>query len=403
MNFTSLLKNSFRQLIKNKLRSTLTSIGIIIGVAAVILSVSITNSAKILVETQFLSLGGKSLIVNKGTRTKSGKVKKDFKIDFSIKDVNAIKKLQIIEYASPVSDVAEYVKYKDTSHLSAIVGVSVDFFYVNNWLPVEGSLFTDKDVSGSENVSLIGRTVSNRLFGYINPIGKKIKILNTNYEVLGVLSTIGQTSSGRDQDDAVIIPYSSYHKKIIGSNEIENISASVTSPRDITIAEQQVTRLLRERHNVNKNQVNGFHIKTQLFVIDRIMTVSRIMTILLGSIASISLIVGGIGIMNIMLVSVIERTKEIGIRMAVGAKQKDIMIHFVIEALMLSIIGGSAGILLGIGMLKIASTLTNMQTFVSTSAILIAFLFSAVVGVFFGYYPAKKASRLNPIEALRYE
>lgn len=403
MNFTSLLKNSFRQLIKNKLRSTLTSIGIIIGVAAVILSVSITNSAKILVETQFLSLGGKSLIVNKGTRTKSGKVKKDFKIDFSINDVNAIKKLQIIEYASPVSDVAEYVKYKDTSHLSAIVGVSVDFFYVNNWLPVEGSLFTDKDVSGSENVCLIGRTVSNRLFGYINPIGKKIKILNTNYEVLGVLSTIGQTSSGRDQDDAVIIPYSSYHKKIIGSNEIENISASVTNPRDIAIAEQQVTRLLRERHNVNKNQVNGFHIKTQLFVIDRIMTVSRIMTILLGSIASISLIVGGIGIMNIMLVSVIERTKEIGIRMAVGAKQKDIMIHFVIEALMLSIIGGSAGILLGIGMLKIASTLTNMQTFVSTSAILIAFLFSAVVGVFFGYYPAKKASRLNPIEALRYE
>ncbi len=403
MNFTSLLKNSFRQLIKNKLRSTLTSIGIIIGVAAVILSVSITNSAKILVETQFLSLGGKSLIVNKGTRTKSGKVKKDFKIDFNINDVNAIKKLQIIEHASPVSDVAEYVKYKDTSHLSAIVGVSVDFFYVNNWLPVEGSLFTDKDVSGSENVSLIGRTVSNRLFGYINPIGKKIKILNTNYEVLGVLSTIGQTSSGRDQDDAVIIPYSSYHKKIIGSNEIENISASVTSPEDIAIAEQQVTRLLRERHNVNKNQVNGFHIKTQLFVIDRIMTVSRIMTILLGSIASISLIVGGIGIMNIMLVSVIERTKEIGIRMAVGAKQKDIMIHFVIEALMLSIIGGSAGILLGIGMLKIASTLTNMQTFVSTSAILIAFLFSAVVGVFFGYYPAKKASRLNPIEALRYE
>jgi putative ABC transport system permease protein len=403
MNFTSLLKNSFRQLIKNKLRSTLTSIGIIIGVAAVILSVSITNSAKILVETQFLSLGGKSLIVNKGTRTKSGKVKKDFKIDFNINDVNAIKKLQIIEHASPVSDVAEYVKYKDTSHLSAIVGVSVDFFHVNNWLPVEGSLFTDKDVSGSENVCLIGRTVSNRLFGYINPIGKKIKILNTNYEVLGVLSTIGQTSSGRDQDDAVIIPYSSYHKKIIGSNEIENISASVTNPRDIVIAEQQVTRLLRERHNVNKNQVNGFHIKTQLFVIDRIMTVSRIMTILLGSIASISLIVGGIGIMNIMLVSVIERTKEIGIRMAVGAKQKDIMIHFVIEALMLSIIGGSAGILLGIGMLKIASTLTNMQTFVSTSAILIAFLFSAVVGVFFGYYPAKKASRLNPIEALRYE
>ena len=383
MNFTSLLKNSFRQLIKNKLRSTLTSIGIIIGVAAVILSVSITNSAKILVETQFLSLGGKSLIVNKGTRT--------------------IKKLEIIENASPVSDVAEYVKYKDTSHLSAIVGVSVDFFYVNNWFPVEGSLFTDRDVAGSENVSLIGRTVSNRLFGYINPIGKKIKILNTNYEVLGVLSTIGQTSSGRDQDDAVIIPYSSYHKKIIGSNEIENISASVTSPEDIAIAEQQVTRLLRERHNVNKNQVNGFHIKTQLFVIDRIMTVSRIMTILLGSIASISLIVGGIGIMNIMLVSVIERTKEIGIRMAVGAKQKDIMIHFVIEALMLSIIGGSAGILLGIGMLKIASTLTNMQTFVSTSAILIAFLFSAVVGVFFGYYPAKKASRLNPIEALRYE
>jgi putative ABC transport system permease protein len=403
MNLISLLKNSYRQLTKNKLRSTLTSIGIIIGVAAVILSVSITNSAKILVETQFLSLGGKSLIINKGTRTKSGKVKKDFKIDFNINDVDAIKKLDIIENASPVSDVAEYVKYRDTSHLSAIVGASVDFFYVNNWLPVQGNLFTDKDVTGSENVCLIGKTVSNRLFGYINPIGKKIKILNTNYEVLGVLSTIGQTSSGRDQDDAVIIPYTTYHKKIIGSNEIENISASVGSPQDIIVAEEQVTNLLRERHNVHKNQVDGFHIKTQLYVIDRILTVSRIMTILLGSIASISLIVGGIGIMNIMLVSVIERTKEIGIRMAVGAKEKDIMIHFVIEALMLSIIGGCAGIILGIGLLKIASTLTSLQTFVSTSAILIAFLFSAIVGVFFGYYPAKKASKLNPIEALRYE
>lgn len=403
MNLKSLIRNSFGQLTKNKLRSTLTSIGIIIGVAAVILSVSITNSAKILVETQFLSLGGKSLIINKGTRTKSGKVNEDFKIDFSIGDVQAIKNLNIIESASPVSDDAQYVKFKDTSHLSAIVGASVDFFYVNNWFPVEGNLFTDKDVLNSENVCLIGKTVANRLFGFINPVGQRIKILNTNYEVLGVLSTIGQTSSGRDQDDAVIIPYTSYHKKIIGSQEIENISASVRTPQDIPIAEQQVTRLLRERHNVNKNQVNGFHIKTQLFVIDRILTVSRIMTILLGSIASISLIVGGIGIMNIMLVSVIERTKEIGIRMAVGAKQKDIMIHFVIEALLLSIIGGTAGILLGIGILKIASSVTNLQTFVSTSAILIAFLFSAIVGVFFGYYPAKKASKLNPIEALRYE
>ncbi len=403
MNIIALLRNSYSQLKKNKVRTALTSIGIIIGVAAVILSVSITNSAKILVETQFLSLGGKSLIINKGTRTTSGKVNNEFEMDFNTEDVESIKNLNIVEYASPVSDEAEYIKYKNASHLSAIIGASVDFFYVNNWFPVQGNLFTDKDVTNGENVCLIGKTVANRLFGYIDPIGKKVKILNTNYEVLGVLSTIGQTSSGRDQDDAVIVPYTSYSKKIVGTNEIEKISASVRTPEDIPIAEEQITRLLRERHNVNTTQVDGFHIQTQLFVIDRIITVSRIMTILLGSIASISLIVGGIGIMNIMLVSVIERTREIGIRMAVGAKEKDIMIHFVIEALLLSVIGGAAGIAFGIGILKVASSFTNLQTFVSTSAILIAFLFSAVVGVFFGYYPAKKASKLNPIEALRYE
>lgn len=403
MDFSIVFKIAFRELKKNKLRTSLTSVGIIIGVAAVISTVSLTQGAKKLIEQQFLSLGGKSLIVKRGTRTKSGVRKVTNKIKLTNHDVKTIKQLDIVEYASPIINATEYIISGNTSRFTALVGTSVDFFYINNWFAKSGNIFSTEDIKNSETVCLLGKTVSDNLFGFQNPVGKQVRISNYKFTVIGVLSSIGQTSSGRDQDDAVIIPYTTMQKRIIGNNSINNISISVRNPSNINSAESQIAQLLRENHDISLNSEDGFYIKTQLNVIKRILKVSKTMTILLGLIASISLIVGGIGIMNIMLVSVIERTKEIGIRMAVGAKQKDILIQFVAEAMMLSVIGGMFGIMLGIIASKISTFFTQWPSTTSLSAILIAFVFSALVGVFFGYYPAKKASTLNPIEALRYE
>jgi putative ABC transport system permease protein len=250
---------------------------------------------------------------------------------------------------------------------------------------------------------VLGRTVAFNLFGYQNPVGETVRIGNNSFRVIGVMSTIGQTPSGKDQDDIVLIPYTTLQKRIMGVTDVENISISVRGQNDIPFAESQITQLLRERHQIRPGMENDFFVKSQVDIIERIFTISKIMTILLGSIASISLIVGGIGIMNIMLVSVTERIKEIGIRMAVGARERDILIQFLIEAVVLSLVGGLIGIVLGIVATKTASFFTEWPTLVSLSSIIIAFSFAGIIGIFFGLYPAKKASKLDPIEALRYE
>lgn len=400
MNFLAALKVSYRAIRTNKIRSILTTLGIIIGVAAVISLVALTQGANRMIEEQLTSLGGKSFFINPGKR---GIGVKDSAIDLTAEDAEAIRRLGIVKYVSPMIDAPEQVVWGNRDWFTLVVGTSPDFVYINDWFPETGVFFNYDDVENMENVCVLGRTVVSNLFGYRDPVGQTVRIGKSSFRVIGVMASLGQTSGGRDQDDVALIPYTTFQKRVLGTNTLESISVSVGSPADIQKAESQIQTLLRGRHKLGKDDEDNFYIKSQVAVIQRIFSISNIMTILLGSIASISLIVGGIGIMNIMLVSVGERTKEIGIRMAVGAKEKDIMVQFLIEAVLLSLTGGLIGILAGIVGSVIASSFIGWKAVVSPESVLLSFCFAALIGIFFGIYPAKKASKLDPIEALRYE
>jgi len=400
MNFPAALKVSSRAIKSNKVRSILTTLGIIIGVAAVISLVSLTQGANRMIEEQLTSLGGKSLFVNPGKR---GVGVQENAIDLTAGDADAIKKLDIVKYVSPMIDAPEQVVWGNRNWFTVVVGTSPDFVFINDWYPSEGVFFNNEDTARTENVCVLGKTVVENLFGYSDPVGQTVRIGKNAFRVIGVMAPLGQTSGGRDQDDVALIPYTTFQKRILGSTSLESISVSVESPDDIPLAEKQIRSVLGERHKLDANDEDSFYIKSQMGVIDRIFAISNIMTILLGSIASISLVVGGIGIMNIMLVSVGERTKEIGIRMAVGARERDIMTQFLIEAVLLSLTGGVIGIAVGVLGSKIASSITGWKTVISPESILISFGFAALIGIFFGIYPARKASKLDPIEALRYE
>ena len=400
MNFLAALRVSSRAIRSNKIRSILTTLGIIIGVAAVISLVSLTQGANKMIEEQLTSLGGKSLFINAGKR---GVGVQDNAIDLTADDADAIRKLDIVEYVSPMIDAPEQVVWGNRNWFTVVVGTSPDFVFINDWYPDAGVFFNYKDVAKTENVCVLGRSVVSNLFGYRDPVGLTVRIGKDSFRVIGVMSPLGQTSGGRDQDEVALIPYTTFQKRILGTNTLESISVSVASPQDIPAAESRIKFTLREKHKLDKNQDDNFYIKSQMGVIDRIFAISNIMTVLLGSIASISLIVGGIGIMNIMLVSVGERTKEIGIRMAVGAKGKDIMMQFLIEAVLLSLTGGVIGIAAGVVGSRIGSSFTGWKSVISPESILVSFCFAALIGIFFGIYPARKASKLDPIEALRYE
>jgi putative ABC transport system permease protein len=400
MNFLAALKVSSRAIKSNKVRSILTTLGIIIGVAAVISLVSLTQGANRMIEEQLTSLGGKSLFINPGKR---GVGVQDNAIDLTAEDADAIRKLDIVKHVSPMIDAPEQVVWGNRNWFTVVVGTSPDFVFINDWYPSEGVFFNNEDTARTENVCVLGMTVVENLFGYIDPVGQTVRIGKNSFRVIGVMTALGQTTGGRDQDDVALIPYTTFQKRILGSSALESISVSVESPGDIPAAETMIRSVLSERHKLGVNEEDSFYIKSQMGVIDRIFAISNIMTILLGSIASISLVVGGIGIMNIMLVSVGERTKEIGIRMAVGARERDIMTQFLIEAVLLSLTGGVIGIAVGVLGSKIASSFTGWKTVISPESILISFGFAALIGIFFGIYPARKASKLDPIEALRYE
>jgi putative ABC transport system permease protein len=403
MNLWVASKIAYKALRSYKVRSILTTLGIIIGVAAVITMMALTQGAKLMIEENLTGLGGNSLIVNAGKRARSGTtLNLNQEKPLMPGDADAIRRLSIVKQVSEIIDTAEQVASGNMNWFTTIVGVSPEFTYINDWFPGRGSFFNNQDVRNAELVCVIGTTVASKLFGNQDPVGEKIRIGNFSYKVIGVMSTIGQTPSGEDQDDLVLIPYTTVQKRIMGISYIENISVSVDSKEDIPLAQLEITKILRDRRNLDEDMENDFYINTQLIHIERIFTISKIMTVLLGSIASISLIVGGIGIMNIMLVSVKERTREIGIRMAVGAKEWDILIQFMIEAVLLSVIGGLIGVILGISASMISSSFTNWPSVVSATSILLSFGFAAIVGIFFGIYPARKASRLDPIESLRY-
>jgi putative ABC transport system permease protein len=405
MRYFQIFRVAYRALLRNKMRSSLTMLGIIIGVGAVIAMLGIGQGAKKMVNDQIASLGDNLLNVFPGS-FQSGGVRAGAGTMTSLTedDVKAIKEnCPAVLRISPVVRSGAQVIAGNLNWGTSVEGYSPDFVFIRSWPLASGTFFTDQDVRGATKVCVLGKTVVDNLFPDQDPVGEIIRINKLPFRVLGVLSPKGQTGFGHDQDDIIIVPYTTAQKKIMGRTRINSIIASAVDRTQIDLAEEQITSLLRQRHRIQPGQDDDFRVRSQLDIASAAGSTSKIMTILLGAIASISLIVGGIGIMNIMLVSVTERTREIGIRMAVGAKSRDILTQFLVESMALSFMGGIIGIILGILSSQLISILLRWPIYTSALSMVLSFLFAGFVGVFFGFYPARKASLLDPIEALRYE
>ncbi len=405
MRITATLRMALRALRRNKMRSTLTALGIIIGVGAVIAMVGIGNGAKSQVEAQIASLGQNVILVFAGNWS-SGGVRGGWGSagTMVVDDAQAIaREVPGVISVSPEVRDRQQIQANGLNWNTQILGEGPDYLDIRQWPLQDGAMFTDQDVRGTTKVCIIGKTVMTQVFPSEDPVGQSLRIRDIPFKVLGVLSPKGLSVMGSDQDDVVIIPYTSEMKRVSKRTNLSSISVQCASPAFSDIVQRGISDLLRQRHRLGPNRDDDFTIRGQQEIADAATATTRIMTVLLGAIASVSLIVGGIGIMNIMLVSVTERTREIGIRMAVGAHGRDILLQFLIEAITLSSLGGVIGIAMGIGSAKLLSAIAGWPTLVSVSSVVLAFLFSAAVGVFFGYYPAQKASRLDPIDALRYE
>jgi putative ABC transport system permease protein len=408
INIPSTFKISIRALRVNKMRSALTMLGIIIGVGAVIAMVAVGAGASQKIAAQISSMGSNLLIILPGSTTAGGvRMGAGSQPTLSMGDAEAILKEcpSVADDAPTLGGVAQLI----AGHLNwstGVQGTTPGFLNVRDWDLSSGRAFTQQDVKSATKVALLGQTVVDNLFGDQNPVGQTVRIKNVPFMVVGVLAPKGQSAQGQDQDDTVLIPVTTSQKKLFGTQfpgMVRIILVKAKSAGDLPTAEQQITDLLRQRHHIGQKQDNDFTVRNLTQIMQAAEQSTKVMTLLLGAIASVSLLVGGIGIMNIMLVSVTERTREIGIRMAIGAKTWDIRLQFIIEALTLSLIGGVIGIITGISTSVILSSLSGWPTVVSPVSILLAFSFSGFIGIFFGFYPAYKASLLNPIDALRYE
>ncbi|PYJ49992.1 MAG: multidrug ABC transporter substrate-binding protein [Verrucomicrobia bacterium] len=396
---------ALRALRRNKMRSVLTALGIIIGVGAVIAMVGIGNGAKAQVEAQIASLGQDVILIFSGSTTSSGiRTGWGGAGTLRIEDAEAIQREVpgVIGVSEEVVSTTQ-VAAGNQNWFTRIYGESADYFDIRQWPLADGAPFTPRDVRSASKVCVIGRTTATQIYGNENPIGQILRIKEVPFTVTGVLTPKGLSTQGVDQDDIVIMPYTSAMKRVIGGTTLRNINVQIGDPQQLEPAQQQIIALLRQRHNIRPGRDDDFTVRNQQEIAQAATATSRVMTVLLGAIAGVSLVVGGIGIMNIMLVSVTERTREIGVRMAVGAHGSDILTQFLIEAVTLSSVGGVIGIICGIGASKILSAYAHWPTLISISSIAVAFLFSAAVGIFFGFYPARKAAALDPIEALRYE
>jgi putative ABC transport system permease protein len=408
INIPSTLRISFRALRVNKMRSALTMLGIIIGVGAVIAMLAVGTGASNRIAEQISSMGSNLLIILPGATTAGGvRMGAGTQPTLNMADAEAIKREcpGVSDVAPVLSGVAQVV-YGHQNWSTGVVGTTPGMLTVRDWPLVSGRPFTEQDVKSATKVCLLGQTVVDNLFGDMDPIGQSIRIKNLPFTVIGVLAPKGQSPRGDDQDDTIYIPVTTAQKKLFGTSfpgMVRIIMVKAKSTEDLAPAEKQINELLRQRHHIGQKQDNDFTVRNLTEIMQAAEQSTKVMTLLLGAIASVSLLVGGIGIMNIMLVSVTERTREIGIRMAIGAKTWDIRLQFIIEALTLSLIGGIAGIIVGISGSKIISVLAGWSTIISPLSILLAFGFSGLVGIFFGFYPAYKASLLDPIEALRYE
>ncbi len=405
MDLRAVVRVAMRALVRNKMRSALTVLGIVIGVGAVICTVAIGQGASQQVQEQIRSLGDNLLFISAGSVNRGGvQMGSSATKTLTIDDAKAIEQqVSLIKEVSPGVGTSSQVIYGNQNWFTQIRGVSPEYIDIRRWPLAEGSIFSERDVETSANVCVLGRTVVQNLFGEEDPVGKTIRVRDLPFTVIGVLSPKGQSPFGQDEDDSILMPYTTVMKKLAGIDWLQYIMCSAVSQEASAPATAQITSLLRERHRLRPSEDDDFIIRSADALAQAQAQSSQVMTLLLASIASVSLLVGGIGIMNIMLVSVTERTREIGVRMAVGASEQDVQMQFLSEAMVLSLMGGAGGVLAGILGSTGLANLLHWPTTISFESIVLAVFFSAAVGVFFGYYPARKAARLNPIEALRFE
>ncbi len=406
MRIVNLLKIAYRSLSKNKLRVLLTMLGIIIGVASVIAMLAIGEGSKQNIQASVSSLGTNSVMIYPGSSNMGGvRMGAGSHSTLTIKDVEAITaKCEYVTDVSPVVQRSSQIIAGNQNWHTNVIGAYGQYFSIRNLTISSGVGYSTTDEKVAAKVCIIGLTVSTNLFGAgTDPVGKYIRINSIPFKVIGLLDKKGQNTFGQDQDDIIIAPFNTVQKRMLSTIYLNSILASAKSEKDIDKAKEQITSIIRTEHRLTPATEDDFTVRSQADIANIFGSISNIMTILLASIAGISLIVGGIGIMNIMLVSVTERTREIGIRMAVGAKGRDVLIQFMIESVFISILGGLIGIVLGILISVLVGRFGGWPVVITPTSILLSFLFSSAVGIFFGWYPARKAAALNPIDALRYE
>src|SRR4026209_89026 len=407
MNLLMIIRVAFRALVRNKMRAALTMLGIIIGVSAVIAMVSIGHGASASVQAQIESIGTNLLFVSAGAQNVGG-VRSGTgdpgTNPLTVEDLDAIKReVPSVSMVTPNVNARSQLVAGNMNWNTAVTGVSEQYPEIRKWPVASGAFFTDADVRTAARVIVIGQTLADSLYQGTDPIGQDIRVMNLPFRVVGVMAKKGQDPQGRDQDDVAFAPYTTVQKKILGRNRVQIAFVSAISQDATYTAQQQITDLLRQRHQHGANDQSDFTVRNFFFKQKTAYEISKTMTILLACIAGVSLLVGGIGIMNIMLVSVTERTREIGIRMAIGARSSAVRSQFLIESIVLSLMGGAIGIVLGVTLSLAIPAFLGWPTLVSMMAIVGSVLFSAAVGIFFGCYPARKAASLDPIEALRYE
>lgn len=395
---------AWASLVANKLRSLLTMLGIIIGVAAVIALVSIGNGVKQDIENSISSLGSNLLVVLPGApRTPGARSSQGSMKSLKISDYEAIAKLEGVKAASPMTNGSYVVIYQNKNWTTSVAGVNSNFQDVNNWTMTSGRFFSDKNVQNRERVAVVGQTVVKNLFADEDPVGKEIRVKNIPFRVIGVLKSKGNGTMGNDQDDTVLIPYTTSMERVEGIDYLRMVYVVAKDDEGIDRLQADIENLLRVRHNIKDTNLDDFNIQNMKSIMETVAQTTGTFTLFLGAVAAISLVVGGIGIMNIMLVSVTERTREIGVRKALGATYSVIVTQFLIEAVVISLMGGFIGIAFGIGASKVIGMVSGMSTVVSVPTIIMSFAFSMAIGLIFGIYPARKAAKLNPIDALHYE
>ncbi len=405
MKGSTLIKVATQSIWKNKMRTLLTMLGIIIGVGAVIVMVAIGQGAQSQIQDQINNLGTNMIVITPGASSQGGVSRGAQSYNrLTVKDAEMIQRESLlISAVSPVVFTRTQVIGGQGNWRTTINGVSTDYQIIRDWALTSGRFFDQSELRQMRKVAVLGHTVAENLFPGEDPVGQQVQLRNVPVRIIGVLEAKGQTASGTDQDDVIFAPYTTVQSRLSGWSRIFQILVSTSSPGDIPEAQQEITTLMRESHNLSEWEDDDFTVRNQTDLADAAQGTTEVMTLLLAAIASISLLVGGIGIMNIMLVSVTERTREIGIRMAIGARGRDVMTQFLVESIVMSVLGGLIGVGIGFGGASILGRVMGWHTVVSPETVLVALIFSAGVGIFFGFYPARKAAALNPIDALRYE